>query len=183
MTISGRMRARRFDKTWGYKIMRTGGYSYNKYPREEAYVSQTNAGACFLCRKEDFLKICFQDELWLDNMPYPLGEDQVMYYKMYCCGLKQLTWYNHKFVHLDAGGNMTPEKERMRLYGDIYFKIVFWHRFIRPKAKNVVGWIWSTICIIYYLCFQVMISALKGDKQSLKTKRGAIRQAIEFIKK
>lgn len=181
MTISGRMRARRFDKTWGYKVMRTGGYSYNKYPREEAYVSQTNAGACFLCRKEDFLKIRFQDELWLDNMPYPLGEDQVMYYKMYCCGLKQLTWYNHQFVHFDAGGNMTPEKEQKRLYGDIYFKIVFWHRFIYSKEKTMMLKTWSILCIVYYLIFTLLMSLLKGDIAILKTKKGAIKDAKMFL--
>ena len=183
MTISGRMRARRFDKIWGYKVMRTGGYSYNKYPCKEVYFSQTNAGACFLCRKKDFLSIHLEDELWLDDMRYPIGEDQVMYYKMYCSGLKLLTWYNHQFKHLDAGGNMTLEKERMRLYGDIYFKIIFWHRFIRPNTKNIIERIWSSICIIYYLCFQVMISTLKGEKHILNTKIGAIRLAIEFIHK
>lgn len=183
MTISGRMRARRFDNTWGYRVMRTGGYSYNKYPRKDVYVSQTNAAACFLCRKEDFLKIRFDEELWMDSMSYALGDDQVMYYKMYCNGLKQLTWYSHHFVHLDAGNNMTPEKEQMRLYGDIYFKIIFWHRFIRPNTKNIIERIWSSICIIYYLCFQVMISTLKGEKHILKTKIDAIRLAIEFIHK
>lgn len=183
MTISGRMRARRFDNTWGYRVMRTGGYSYNKYPRKDVYVSQTNAAACFLCRKEDFLKIRFDEELWMDSMSYALGDDQVMYYKMYCNGLKQLTWYSHQFVHLDAGNNMTPEKEQMRLYGDIYFKIIFWHRFIRPNTKNIIERIWSSICIIYYLCFQVMISTLKGEKHILKTKIDAIRLAIEFIHK
>ena len=91
MTISGRMRARRFDDTWGYKVMRTGGYSYNKNIRKEVYISQTNAAACFLCRKEDFLNIHFEDELWMDSMSYALGDDQVMYYKMFCNGLKQLT--------------------------------------------------------------------------------------------
>lgn len=182
MTISGRMRARRFDKTWGYKIMRTGGYSYNKHPREEVYVSQTNAGACFLCRKEDFLKIRFQDELWLDNMPYPLGEDQVMYYKMYCNSLKQLTWYNHQFEHLDAGGNMTPEKEQKRLYGDIYFKIVFWHRFIYSKEKTMMLKTWSIVCIAYYLMFTLLMSLLKGDIAILKTKKGAIKDAKMFLR-
>ena len=29
MTLSGRMRARSGDDEWGYKVMRTGGYSYN----------------------------------------------------------------------------------------------------------------------------------------------------------
>lgn len=183
MTISGRMRARRLDKKWGYKIMRTGGYSYNKHPYKDVYVSQTNAGACFLCRKEDFLRIRFQEELWLDNMEYSIGDDQVMFYKMYCIGLKQLTWYNHQFVHLDAGNNMLPEKEQMRVYGDIYFKIIFWFRFVRANSKNIIDCIWNYICIIYYLCFQMLVSAIKGEKRILKTKINAIRKAIALIKK
>lgn len=182
MTIAGRMRARRFDKVWGYKVMRTGGYSYNKTPHEEVYISQTNAGACFLCRKEDFLKIRFQDELWLDNMPYPLGEDQVMYYKMYCNSLKQLTWYNHQFVHLDAGGNMTPEKERMRLYGDIYFKIIFCHRFIYIPEQHWVLRGWSMLCITYYLIFTLLMSLFKRDVAMLKTKSKAIKDARMYLR-
>ena len=137
MTIAGRMRPRFRDNYWGYKVMTTAGYSYNKYPRKEAYFSQTNAGACFLCKKEDFLKIDFEDELWMDKMQYPIGEDQTMYYKMHCRGLKVLTWYGHQFIHLDAGNNMTREKEMRRLYGDVFYKIVFWHRFLYDQ--NVVG--------------------------------------------
>lgn len=182
MTLSGRMRARRYDQKWGYKIMRTGGYSYNKYPNNDVYLSQTNAGACFLCKKKDFLSINFQEELWLDMMPYPIGEDQVMYFKMYCNGFKQLTWYNHQFVHLDAGSNMTFEKEQKRLFGDIFFKIVFWYRFIRANSKNIIDCIWNYICIIYYICFQILVSVIKGEKRILKTKITAIRQAIESIK-
>lgn len=182
MTISGRMRARRFDKVWGYKVMRTGGYSYNKYPREEAYISQTNAGACFLCRKEDFLKIRFQNELWLDNMPYPLGEDQVMYYKMYRCGLKQLTWYNHNIEHLDAGDNLTPEKEKNRLYGDVYFKTIFWHRFIYTPEKNRLVKLWDIACITYYLTFTLLISLTKCNCKVLKAKWTALRDAYSFLR-
>ena len=84
MTLSGRMRARRGDDVWGYKVMRTAGYSYNKNPKKSVYRSQTNAGACFMCKKQDFLRINFEDELWIDEMPYPIGEDQIMYYKIRC---------------------------------------------------------------------------------------------------
>ena len=59
MAASGRMRARYKDSLWGYKVMRTAGYSYNAHPVKDAYWSQTNAGACFLCRKTDFLSIHF----------------------------------------------------------------------------------------------------------------------------
>ena len=181
MTQSGRMKARRSDNVWGYKIIRTAGYSYNKYPQKEVYWSQTNAGACFLCQKKDFVNLNLKDELWVDKMPYPIGEDQIMYYKMYCNGLKQLTWYNHQFVHLDAGGNMTPEKEQKRLYGDIFFKNVFWHRFIYLPEKSCILKFWDILCIIYYLVFTLSISLLKCNFKILETKWKAISDAKKFI--
>lgn len=182
MTLSGRMRARRNDSVWGYKVMRTAGYSYNKSPIKEVLQSETNAGACFLCRKKDFLRVNLRDELWVDAMPYPLGEDQVMYYKMYRLGLKQLTWYNHGFMHLDGGDNMTPTKEAKRLYGDVYFKIVFWHRFIlKPERKTLLK-IWSHISIAYMLAFTALSSLFRFRFDILKMKYTAIVDAVRFIK-
>lgn len=181
MTLSGRMRARRHDNVSGYKIMRTGGYSYNANPTEEVYWSQTNAGACFLCRKADFLNIHFRDELWMDSMSYAIGEDQAMFYKMHKYGLKQLTWYKHQFVHLDAGNNMIPEKERKRLYGDIYFKTIFWHRFIYTPEKNILAKLWDIACITYYLTFTLLISLIKCNFKVLKTKWNALRDAYCFL--
>lgn len=182
MTLSGRMRARRNDDIWGYKVMRTGGYSYNKIPTKEVYLSETNAGACFLCKKKDFLRVKLHDELWVDAMPYPLGEDQVMYYKMHRLGLKQLTWYNHGFKHLDGGGNSTPEKESKRLYGDVYFKIVFWHRFILSPEKNKLLRIWSSLAISYMLAFTTISSLLRLRFDILKVKYNAIIEGVRFIK-
>lgn len=75
LILSGRISVRYKDNTWGYKVMRNGGYSYNKHPHP-IMKSQTNAGPCFLCKKNDFEKIRFQEERWLDDMPYALGEDQ-----------------------------------------------------------------------------------------------------------
>lgn len=180
MTISGRMRARRCDKTWGYKVMRNGGYSYNKHP-QELMSSQTNAGACFLCRKDDFLRLHFEDELWLDSTSYPLGEDQVMYYKMHLKGMKILTWYKNGFVHLDAGGNMSPEKEQKLIYSDFRFKTIFWHRFIWQCEKGLLLKIWSILCIGYAFGFALGISLLKGEWNIFRLKRDAIKDGIAFI--
>lgn len=182
MTLSGRMRPRYGDSCWGYKVMTTAGYSYNKKPQKDVYISQSNSGACFLCKKNDFLRINLRDELWVDDMPYPLGEDQVMYYKMYCLGFKQLTWYSHHLVHLDGGGNMTSEKERMRLYGDIYFKVVFWHRFLYMPEKSCLKRILLLISICYYILFTLLISVLKLRVKVFKAKWRALKDAIIFIK-
>lgn len=182
MWVSGRMWARRNDDYWGYKVMRNSGYSYNASPRKEIYRSQTNAGACFLCSKEDFLKIHFDEERWMDHMKYALGDDQVMYYKMYLMGLKILTWYNHEFVHLDGGENMQSEKKKKVIYADFYFKTIFWHRFI--YLPDTIEWsrVWSMICIGYTLLFTVLISLLKGRIDILKLKVKAIKDALNFIK-
>ena len=182
MTISGRMRARRNDQLWGYKVMRTGGYSYNKYPKNKVYQSQTNAGPCFFCRKDDFLKVHFEDELWLDKMTYPIGEDQVMFYKMHCIGLKVLTHYRSGIEHLDAGtSRVSQEKERKVLYNDFFFKCVFWHRFIYLPEHNFALRMWSVVCILYPLLFALCISAVKFNKQVLSLKYRAIRDAWKFI--
>lgn len=182
MRLSGRMCARRNDDYWGYKVMRNSGYSYNASPVKETYQSQTNAGACFLCSKENFLKIHFEEERWMDQMKYALGDDQVMYYKMYLMGLKILTWYNHEFIHLDGGENMQSEKKKKVIYADFYFKTIFWHRFI--YLPDTIGWsrVWSMICIGYALSFTFLISLLKGRIDIFKLKVKAIKDAIHFIK-
>lgn len=182
MTLSGRMRARRNDCYWGYKVMRNSGYSYNASPTKEVYWSQTNAGACFICSKENFLKIVFEDELWLDKTDYPLGEDQVMYYKMYLMGLKILTWYDHHFIHLDGGENMVTEKKRKVIYSDFRFRLIFWHRYIYIPNKSLLSRCLSLFSILYILIFTLFVSFIKFDFDILKLKYKAIVDAMFFIK-
>lgn len=182
MTLSGRMRARRGDDAWGYKVMRTAGYSYNKTPKG-VLQSQTNAGPCFMCKKQDFLRIKFEDELWLDDQKYPLGEDQVMYYKMHKMGLKVLTSYDSGIVHLDAGScRVSEEKEHKIIYSDYFFKMIFWHRFIQLPEKNCIMRLWNKICIGYFLLFGLIVSFIKGEWDVLQIKKQAINNAVEFLK-
>ena len=181
MTISGRMRARRCDKTWGYKVMRNAGYSYNKHP-QDVMLSQTNAGPCFFCKKEDFLKIHFEEELWLDKQRYPLGEDQVMFYKMYRKGLRVLTSYNNGIIHLDAGSTMMSEdKTRALIFSDFRFKTIFWHRFIWQCEKSLLLKLWSFLCIGYAFSFALAISLLKSEWHIFQIKRSAIKDGICFL--
>ncbi|MBQ3613455.1 MAG: glycosyltransferase [Bacteroidales bacterium] len=182
MTISGRMRARRNDGLWGYKVMRTTGYSYNSSPDKDVYWSQTNAGACFLCKKEDFIKIHFEEELWLDNVSYPIGEDQAMYYKMYRRGLKLLTWYNHNIQHLDAGMNMLKDKQLKLVFSDFRFKVIFWHRFIYKPEKKMLSNILNILSISYFLFFSLTISLLKLQFDVFEIKVDGLKSAIQYMK-
>lgn len=183
MAISGRMVARRDDGRWGYKVMRDAGYSYNMAPESGVYWSQTNAGACCLCRKTDFLKIHFEAELWLDQPRYAVGEDQVMYYKMYLAGLKLLTWFQSGVKHLDAGSTMkNEEKERNLIFADFRFKTIFWHRFVYRPDPSWCSRMWSAVCLGYALGFTLLVSLLKGNIDMLKLKWRAIRDGVRFIR-
>lgn len=183
MMLSGRMLARKNDGKWGYKVMRNSGYSYNNHPKPGVYWSQTNAGPCFFCRKKDFLKIHFEEELWMDNLKYAQGDDQVMFYKMYLLGLKQLTWFGSGIKHLDAGSTMmSEEKEKRLIYSDFRFKTIFWHRFIYEPDKSFISRVWSMLCIGYALCFTLLISVLKFNPTIFLLKCQAIKEAIGFIR-
>lgn len=183
MMLSGRMLARKNDGKWGYKVMRNSGYSYNNHPKPGVYWSQTNAGPCFFCRKKDFLKIHFEEELWMDNLKYAQGDDQVMFYKMYLLGLKQLTWFGSGIKHLDAGSTMmSEEKEKRLIYSDFRFKTIFWHRFIYEPDKSFISRVWSMLCIGYALCFTLLISVLKFNPTIFLLKYQAIKEAIGFIR-
>lgn len=181
MFLSGRMRARRNDNKWGYKVMRTAGYSYNACPVKGVYCSQTNAGPCFICKKEVMLDTHFEDELWLDKLSYPQGEDQAMFYKMYKKGYKQLTSYNSGIIHLDAGGNRNPEKEKMLIYSDFRFKTIFWHRFIFMPETSLIHKIIDCLAIGYAFGFALLISTLRLRFDILNIKLSAMKDGVNFI--
>lgn len=182
MAVSGRMLPRLDDRKWAYKVLKNAGYSYNSNPSQSIYESQTNAGPCFLCSKENFLKINFKDELWLEDCSYALGDDQVMFYKMHCCGLKQLTLFNTGIVHMDAGTTLQSlEKEKALVYSDFRFKTIFWHRFIFKPEKNPHVKLCSIISIIYTFAFTLIISLIKFRFDIFKLKYNAIKDGINYI--
>lgn len=182
MFLSGRMRARLNDSFWGYKVMMTSGYSYNSHPTKDVYWSQTNAGPCFLCKKSTMLDIHFEEELWLDKLKYAQGDDQAMFYKMYKKGYKQLTSYNSGIVHLDAGGNRNPEKEKMLIYSDFRFKTIFWHRFIYTPEHNVFYKVLACMAICYAFVFALLISMFRFRFDVVNIKFSAIKDGLSFIK-
>lgn len=182
MTLSGRMMARRHDNKWAYKVTATAGYSYNKNPKHNAYLSQTNAGPCFFCRKSDFLKINFEEETWLDRIAYAIGDDQIMFYKMYLLGLKQLTVFGTGIEHLNAGDNLGNKDKELRLIeGDYFFRKIFWHRFLQTPEKSTMKRLWNRICISYFYGFGFFISALKRNKATLAAKRRGLAAANAFL--
>lgn len=183
--ILGKLIPFEYDR-WLYKIARTGGSFYNKKPSKDFYWSETNAGPCFLCKKNDFLNIHFEDELWLDETPYALPEDQVMFYKMHLNDLKIGTSMDSGIIHLDAGTAVqtSSDKEIKLLYSEVRNQIIFWHRFIKPRNKYLSG-LWARICIEHYKSIRRILALknrLRGDRSHWKAVNRAIKEANMFVK-
>ena len=168
---------------WAYKVLATGGFAYNNRPNRPYYLSQTNAGPCFLCRKYDFLKINYVEESWLERVPYALPDDQVMFYKMYLNGLKMLTSFDSGIVHLDAGSTLGNDANRLRkiIYSEYHNKMIFWHRFIYRGGR---GWL-KAIPFGYAMLFQLGkygAKRLLGRKEGWEACSKGIADGLRFIR-
>lgn len=64
-----------FKKDWAFIIRKDSHYSYNNNPAKTTLLTQSGAGACALCKTEVYRAIHFEDERWLEKIPYALGED------------------------------------------------------------------------------------------------------------
>lgn len=167
-----------------YKVIRSGGFGYNTNPTKDFYWSESNAGPCFLCKKETFVDIHFEDEMWLDESPYALPEDQVMFYKMHLSGLKVATLFNSGIVHLDAGTAVATSSDKIEkmLYSEVKNQIIFWHRFIKPYNHGIKG-VWARICLNHYKNMRRLLAlknALRGDSSQWRTILKATRDAKAY---
>ena len=101
---------------------------------------------------------------------------------MYLHGLKQITIYDSEIVHLDAGDNLNPQKERGLLYADLRFKILFCYRFLYSQEKSFLMKTWDILCLMYLLFFALFISLVKCKWNIIKVKWQAIKDARSLIK-
>ena len=186
-TLTGKEVCRFGDSKWGYKVLRTAGFSYNNNPTLPVYESQSNAGPCFFCRKDDFLKINYDEELWLDKTYYALPDDQIMFYKMYKKSLRILTSYDSGVKHLDASTTIANfrEKSLKLIFSEYRNKLIFWHRFIYMPEDKALLRVWSVMAILYVLILQSVkfsVGYLFGRKEEAGYFWRGLNDGISFLR-
>ena len=102
---------------WAFKIRSNACYCYNNNPTRDVYESQSAAGACSLWRTKALKGIRFEDELYFNRFRYPLGDDQLMFYKAYVNGYKVLIDYKTGIIHLDgrSGANKANKEKEIQI--------------------------------------------------------------------
>lgn len=186
-TLTGKEVCRIWEDKWAFKVLRTAGFSYNNNPAKAVYESQSNAGPCFFCKKEDFLAIDYHEEMWLDKSFYALPDDQVMFFKMHKKGLKVLTTFDSGIIHLDASSTISDRNEKAQklIFSEYRNKLIFWHRFIYLPEKSLLLKMWDVFALLYAYGLQCMKYSLKylyGRSGDAKAFFGGVRDALGFLK-
>lgn len=100
-----------FGNKWAFKMHRTGSFSYNWRPEPRCYPSQTCGGPTMMWRKDSFLKIHYEDELWMDSFGFAYGDDALLSYKLHVNGGKLGVLYDSGVKNLDAGSSSSGFKK------------------------------------------------------------------------
>ncbi len=166
---------------YAFRIRRNGYYTYSSRPRE-VMVSQSSAGACLLMKKRAFLDIRFWEETWMDSFRYPIGEDQMLAYKLYRTGHKLLVHFDAGVTHLDAGSGHTSDPEKTDL-DEKCLRYLIWYRSIYQPSKGLEK---LRASVSFYsrwalLLTLSLISAIKGHSFRFTNCFYSLKKARAFI--
>lgn len=113
-------------------VLKTTGYSLNRNITtsvSKLYETQSAPWTCFFADIKKLNSIHFEDEMWLDKNGYAAYDDQTMFYKAWCRGIKSVIVSDATYRHLDGKTSTTGINETAS-YASAFNMIVFWHRFI-----------------------------------------------------
>ncbi|MBQ7594485.1 MAG: glycosyltransferase [Synergistaceae bacterium] len=145
-----------FHKDYYVTILRSSGWSYNRFTpkKDKVLPTQSAAGACFYVNREAFQALRLQDELWAQHDTLAPADDQIMFYKAHCMGLKVCVVTDAHLEHLDAKSAVKFEQAiKNKNYWSGFNRAVFWHRFIYLREKTFWGKMASCISFGYFVVF------------------------------
>lgn len=128
------------NQKWAFKILRNGSFSYNAHPKNSFYWSQSCGGPAALWRKEAFLSMHFEDELWLESVGFPYGEDALVSYKLHTNSGRLGVLYDSGITNLDAQSSSgTFRKSPDHIYIRTKASLMTWWRMCYKTGKDTRG--------------------------------------------
>lgn len=114
---------------WAFKIHNNGSFSYNTRINKDVYFSQSAAGPASLWRKDVFLALHLEHELWLERFGFPYGEDALTFNKLYKNSYRLGVHYDSGIKNLDGKSSsgafqINPKK----FYTRSIASFMIWHR-------------------------------------------------------
>ena len=134
---------------WAFLRHRNGSMSYNNNPSNGFYLSQTCDGPACLCKRDVFLSVHLEDEVWMDKMGFSYGDDALESYKIFINGYKLGVYYGDLVEHLDAKtSSKSFQNNTKKFYVRSYASFVLWWRMIyNISSKSFFSRFYS--CVLF----------------------------------
>lgn len=170
----------RRDDGWAFKMRRDGSFSYNDCPKSNFCLTETFSGPCWMVRKTSLEKICLHDELWMEKMGFPYGEDAVESYKFFLNGYKCGVLYDSGVLNLDAktssgGYHADVRKFYTRSYGQLttWWRMIYesrdkqWLSVAAFSAKALWQMLLHLVLGVAKCDFRIPVNYIKGMKDAV----------------
>lgn len=177
----------RFDQKWAFKLHPWGGFSYINNPVRNVYISQSAAGPASLWKKSSFNRTHLEDELWIDSLGFPFGEDELLFYKLYSNGGKLMVSFDSGVNNLDgksASSLFQQNLDKFRIRSKA--NLVRWYRMHYESksnlfAKNFTAFLFA-LKSLNLTAIHLLISIARRKPQILRLYLNGIEEGIKFIK-
>lgn len=149
---------------WAYVIHSNGSFSYNNHVTKDVYMSQSAAGPAALWRKQAFIDLHLEHELWLEQFGFPYAEDALMYNKLYKNGYHLGIHYASGIKNLDGKSSSADfQKNPKKFYTRAIASLMIWHRSCYnlnglPFYKRITAALGFTIKSIWLFLVHIIAS-------------------------
>ena len=175
-----------FYSTWpslsgryAFRVRRSSYYSYCVTP-QDVMKSQSCAGACLLMKTKVYRQLHYEDEIWLDNVRFASGQDQLFAFKLYRYGYTLLVHYGVSIKHLDAQTGHNKNENEADL-NKRFVRYLIWYRTIWQPDNNF-GRILDTCAFHLVWFWQFLLSIITIVKGGGTTKTKNIIRALKTAK-
>lgn len=169
-----------FFAKYAVRIRMSSHFSYALRPMN-VMPTQSFAGPCFLAKKSVFLSVHMDEECWMDQFRYPLGEDQMLAFKMFLSGYSLLMHFGSGIIHRNAKTSHI-KKDNDYYHGMSSIRYILWYRSIYQtraslpaKYLSVVAfyssWLWLSIMSVLLWIARKEPLHMKASLAGLKAAR------------
>lgn len=170
------------SRKYAFRVRNSSYFSYVNAP-SPVMLSQSGAGPCALMKASIFRQLEFEQERWIEKSRYSLGDDQLMFNKIYQGGKRLLVSSDCGAVHLDAQTSHVSEK-RDNYYSTQFVRYLLWHRTKFKTATSpfqkfyrIVGffsaWTWL-------FCIDIPLGIIQSRKWRCMIRIKSLRDAIRY---
>lgn len=138
-----------FDRLKADKVRIMGSFSYNNNPEVSVLPTQCVGGPCSLWRKDEILRLRWQDELWMESLSnFAFGDDLVESYKSFINGGALLMIFDSMVKNLDGQSSSSNyHKDVKKFYVRSLMSFCNWWRIMYETRPNKIE---SLLCCLFF---------------------------------